>query len=607
MFYVFAAAATLIFSVGLARLIRGWRRGEGRLALPSLGRGLATVARDGLLGARIFRGDPAAGLMHLALMWGFIGLFIGTVTVAVDHYLISFLAGRVYVTFSIAMEVCGLLLLLGVLWALIRRTLQRVPRLTRTTADLLLPLWLLVLGLSGFALEGARLSAQQPPWASYSFVGLAIAPIWPAGDDAVTAYRALWWGHALASLGLVAYLPWSKLLHALLAPATLFTRRAEPLASTAEETAPGFGLHQLLFGDACVRCGRCDEVCPSAGASEPLSPRACVQSSRRGIPTDPTIAAQCWYCTTCGACTQACPLAIRPMETIAQARRALIEDGSDLPAQLTGTLERLHKYDNPWLAKKGKKSAWQGDEVRAGPGEAGLLYFVGCTTAIDTRAQGMARSLTSVLDRCGVSFATLGKKEPCCGDIARRAGELGLFEEQRDKTGKLLDKHGVVDLVTSSPHCWDTLEESRSGGLRPTHYTQLLAGLLAEGRLTFPRELTQRVTFHDPCYLARHRGVVDEPRRLIRATGVELVEMEQHGEESLCCGGGGGRMWQELPRQGELAQRRIRQAAATSAEVLITACPLCLIMLEDARKTSGLEDRIAVEDLGELVARATEV
>lgn len=605
LFYALAAVAVLVFGAGVARRVVGWRRGRAQLVLPPVGRGLEAVLRDGLLGARLFRGDVSAGLMHLALMWGFIGLFIGTVTVAVDHYLVGFLTGRVYIGFSIAMEVCGLLLLIGVLWALVRRVVQRVPRLSCTADDFVVPIWLLALGLSGFGLEGARLVAQEPAWASYSFVGHAMAGAWPEGERALTAYRALWWGHAVASLGLVAYLPWSKLMHALLAPATLFARDAIRTATSGDEEVVRFGRHQLLHGDACVRCGRCDDVCPSTGAGEPLSPRACVQASRRAVTTAATLVAQSWYCTTCGACAWACPLSITPIDTIAQARRGLIEDGAHVPPQLAETLERLHKYDNPWVAKKGQKGAWQ--DRSANPAQAELLYFVGCTTALDTRAQGIARALTAVLDRCGLAFTTLGKKEPCCGDIARRVGELGLFEEHRDKTEKLFDAHGVVELVTSSPHCWDTLAHAYPGERRAAHYTQLLARLLEDGRLTFAGKLDSRVTFHDPCYLGRHNGVVDEPRRVIRATGAELVEMEPHGEASLCCGGGGGRMWQELPEQGQLAQRRIRQAVATGAEILITACPLCLIMLEDARKTSGLEDRIEVRDLTELVGRALEV
>lgn len=610
LFYLFAGIAVIIFAIGLARRIAGWRRGAGSFAIPPVGRSLVALLRDGLLGARLFRADVTGAVMHLAIMWGFLGLFAGTLIVALDHYLIGFLTGGVYVVFSVAMELCGLILLAGISWALARRYLQRLPRLTRGLSDLAAPSWLLVIGASGFALEGARLAAQQPAWAGYSFAGLALTGIWPTGEAAIVPYRVLWWGHALASLGFVAYLPWSKMLHTLLAPMALSVPAALVDESIAAEGPTRLTWRHLLFGDACVACGRCVEVCPSAAAAEPLSPRECVQAVRRANAKDGTLAAQAWYCTTCGACSWACPISIQPVEIIARARRALIEEGGEVPVQLAETLERLYKYQNPWLPKKGQKSAWQGtdairdlNETRE---EAELLYFVGCTTALDTRAQGIARAISAVLANCAVPFGTLGKKEPCCGDIARRTGEAGLFEEQHDELQKRLAKVGVTDLVTSSPHCWDTLAHAHQGGTRASHYSQLLARLITEGRLTFIEGRSRRVTFHDPCYLARHNGVIAAPRLVLGATGAELVEMEQHGAASLCCGGGGGRMWQELPGQGELAQRRIRQAVATGAEVLVTACPLCLIMLEDARKTSGFEDRLTIVDLAELVASTME-
>ncbi|MFC1609964.1 heterodisulfide reductase-related iron-sulfur binding cluster [Myxococcota bacterium] len=597
LFYVLAAIAVVIFGIGVFRRVAAWR-GRGPFAGPRLGTAVVAWARDGLLGARLFRGEVRAAVMHLAIMWGFLGLTAGTVMVAIDHYLARFLLSGVYLVFSVTMEICGLLLLVGILWALLRRWPLRVERLTRHVEDLVVPAWLLLLALSGFALEGARLAAQQPTWASYSFAGLLLAPIWPTDAAAVIAYRVLWWGHALASLSFIAYMPYSKMLHAIIAPVSLVID--EP-PTPSERSSTHLDWHHLLYADACVHCGRCEAVCPSAGASEPLSPRDCVRAARRSSATDPTLVSQSWYCTTCGACAWACPLALRPIETIAKARRAVVEEGADVPSQLAETLERLYKYQNPWIAKKGQKAAWQTDATTPTAGEAELLYFVGCTTALDTRAQNIARALTSILSRCGVSHKTLGKKEPCCGDIARRTGEVGLFEEHREKTTKHLT--GVATVVTSSPHCWDTLTHAYEIEADTLHYSQLLASLLDERRLVISNELSRRVTFHDPCFLARHNGVVDEPRRVIRATGARLVEMEQHGTESLCCGGGGGRMWQDLDGQGDMAQRRIAQAAATGADAVVTACPLCLIMLEDARKTSGLEGVLEVIDLAELVAR----
>ena len=322
-----------------------------------------------------------------------------------------------------------------------------------------------------------------------------------------------------------------------------------------------------------------------------------------------------WYCTTCRACLEVCPVQAAPIEMIRKLRAGLVEQGSAVPPQLMETMEKLHRYGNPWTAKKGAKGGWmQGRDIpditKGGP-ELDWLYFVGCTTSIDTRAQGVARALSDVLAHCGVSFGTLGKKEPCCGDIARRLGEQGLMEDQIEITQALLNQYDLTRIVCTSPHCMDTIKKvhplflEEGLPLQVLHYTQLLHRLRQQGRLIFDRPLPVKVTYHDPCFLARHNRVVSEPRELLRAIpGLELVEMADHGLNSLCCGGGGGRMWHEIPGQANLAVRRLEQAAATGASLVVTACPLCLIMLEDARKTGGFEDKFAVIDLSELAARA---
>ena len=610
------------------------------------------MVRDGLLGVRIIRGDVAAGLMHLLIAWGFIGLFIGTTMVAIHEYIIEFLYGAVYLFFSAALEICGLMLLAGLGWAAIRRYVQRVDRLTRQMSDLVPFLWLLVIGLSGFFVEGARLAAQNPTWGEWSFAGWSLTALPLSRDQFEGAYVVLWWGHAVVSLGLIAWLPHGKLLHTLTAPLHLLVD-VKPIRAGTEEKSAGAGDdgvpapssfpgRHLLSLDACTRCGRCSEVCPSCSANEPLSPRDVVLDLRaspalanalgrgsshgeKGPTLDEAFRAErgTWYCTSCMACREVCPVEISPLEIIAHIRGALVEEGSTVPPKLGEVLERVYKYQNPWVAKKGQKTGWttgagtkklesidipdlskKPKKSDAGPA-AEWLYFVGCTTSLDTRAQAIARSLALVLDRCGVSFGTLGKKEPCCGDIGRRVGEQGLFEEQRDATMKLLEKRELTKIVTSSPHCFDAMANSYPGSLDVSHYTQLLASLVEKGLLQFVKPLDRKVTFHDPCYLGRHNGLYYSPRRVIRALpGVELIEMKQHGALSLCCGGGGGRTFQEMPEGGDMAGRRVRQAASTGAEILITACPLCLIMLEDARKTSDLEDKLEVRDLNELVAEA---
>ena len=638
LFYVLAALAVTCFAIGVWERVRRWLGGDRSAALPAMGAGIRGILSDAILFRRHQSGDFAAGAMHLFVFKGFLGLFVGTLMLTVDHYVFHYLYGDLYLVFSAVMEVCGIALIVGVLWAMGRRYLQRVPRLERRLDDLLLPTWLLSIGATGFMVEGARLAATSPEWASWSFGGAAVAALLPDSETTIL-YVSLWWAHSTLSLGLVAWLPWSRLFHALAAPASLYLQ-SQPLAALAEvsddeedsDSPSRFDLRHLVFLDACTRCGRCDDVCPSTRAGEPLSPRTMVQRSRlhehlaEGSIKDriPILKErraagrqelgkekweEAWYCTTCRACYEVCPVQSAPTEVVRKVRGRLVEEGSNVPPQLSEGLERLYKYGNPWIAKKSVKASWSKGlgliDLSKKKTTADMLYFVGCTTAIDTRTQGLAEALATIFDHSGVSFGTLGKKEPCCGDIARRVGEQGLFAEQRDKATALFDKRGISKLVCSSPHCWDTFKKAYPEQLEPLHYTQLLASLVAEGKLDLEVEQKLRVTYHDPCYLSRHNRVVDEPREVIRAIpGVELVEMADFGLESLCCGGGGGRMWQELPLDGALAQKRLEQAAETKAELVVTACPLCLIMLEDARKTGGFEESFEVVDLAELVVRA---
>jgi Fe-S oxidoreductase len=439
-------------------------------------------------------------------------------------------------------------------------------------------------------------------------------------------YPYLWWGHSLICLGFIAAIPYSKLFHILGAPASIYFQGAsEPTVLGVEEGAGEFGLGDAIFFDACMRCGRCVAACPSAGAGEPFAPRDFVQSVRHLLwqehfplgnvrflsrEEESKVDESFWYCTTCRACLEVCPVYGAAFEVVTKKRVLAVEEGTEVPKLLNQTLEKLFKYNNPWEPSKRQRGAWAKDldlvDLTKRGAKADLCYFVGCTTSFDDTAQVMARSFSQVLRTAGVNFGILGKKEPCCGDIARRVGELGLFEEQTEGCLDLFDKYDITDVATSSPHCFHTFKnEYPEAPFRARHYTLVLREMLANGKLRFKKDVDATVTYHDPCYLGRHNQIFDEPREIIRSIpGVRLVEMTHHRADSLCCGGGGGRMWQELSGEVKMSEIRLREAEATGAEILITACPLCLIMLEDARKAAGLKEPIRVMDLNEVVLEA---
>ena len=628
-FYALAALAVGLLILGVVAHLRVWLKSAPGSRPAFSGGALRQTLADIFLGRTVFKTDWPAGLMHFLMFWGFIVLLIGTSLLALHEYVTSFLTGGNHLLFEVSMEIGGLLLLAGVVWALVRRYIQRVPRLEHRLEDALIPLSLLVVALSGFLLEGMRLAAQNPPWAAWSFVGFWIAGLFP-GEAAVSAYPYVWWGHALLSLGFIALIPFTKLFHLVGGPAAFYLHRtAQDMGTTASASPEEEGaltLEEVVFYDACMRCGRCVQACPSNGAGEPLAPRDFVQAQRLGLwqehstrgdirflnPERSLEGKTAWYCTTCAACLEVCPVYGAPFRVISKKRTLLIEEGKDVPDLMNQTLERLFNYENPWVASKRERAAWaKGLEIQVlkADGKASpLCYFVGCTTSFDARAQGIATAFTGILKKAGTRFGILGDKEPCCGDIGRTTGEIGLFLEKRENALELFDRMGIREVVTSSPHCFHSFFHEYPGrlfGVR--HYTQVLRELVAARRLAFKSQGTLTVTYHDPCYLGRHNRLFEEPREIIRAIpGTKLVEMAHHGPDSLCCGGGGGRMWQGTDLRGEarMSEIRMKEARDTGAEVLITACPLCLIMLEDAWKTLGLEKDLRIMDLNELVLEA---
>ena len=439
----------------------------------------------------------------------------------------------------------------------------------------------------------------------------------------------MWWIHTLFCLSFIALIPYTKLFHILGAPAGIyFQNAAEPVLLSMEEGTGDFDLGDAIFFDGCMRCGGAWHRALQLGRGNPSHPGISSRPMRRVLWREHSpvgdirlmsrnekteVDENFWYCTTCRACLEVCPIYGATFEAVTKKRVVAVEEGTRVPKLLNQTLEKLFKYDNPWESSKKNRGAWADDleipNLTKRGVEADLCYFVGCTTSFDDTAQRIAQSFSSVLKAAGVDFGILGKKEPCCGDIARRVGELGLFEEQKDGCEELFEKYDITELVTSSPHCFHTFKnEYPDAEFRARHYTLMLQELMKEGKLRFKKGLEAKVTYHDPCYLGRHNRIFDEPREVIGSIpGINLVEMPNHRENSLCCGGGGGRMWQDIP-QGEMkmSEVRIREAEATGAEIVITACPLCLIMLEDARKAASIKEPFRVMDLNELVLQALE-
>jgi Fe-S oxidoreductase len=364
--------------------------------------------------------------------------------------------------------------------------------------------------------------------------------------------------------------------------------------------------HRVL---RCIQCGKCTGGCPVSTTTSlnvrQLLNDALLRPSMEVNPEDSDL----WQCTTCMTCSLRCPKGIKPLDVIIQIRGQLIESGR-IQAGMRDALESTFLHGNPWGKPRERRADWAANlKIReADPqAELDLVYYVGCTVAYDPRLQKLARAMAKILEKAGVVFGVLGTDESCCGNEIRRMGEVGLFEELRDNNLELFRKRGVGRLMTTSPHCYNVFKnEYAVPDLEVYHYTQIVWELLRDGRLPFTGKLNRRVAYHDPCFLGKQNGIFEEPRLILDTIpGLELLEFDRNRHRSLCCEGGGGRMWIEsMIPQERLAEARVKKAVEMGAEVLATACPFCLLTFEDAVKMTNNEDNIQILDLIELAEMA---
>lgn len=359
--------------------------------------------------------------------------------------------------------------------------------------------------------------------------------------------------------------------------------------------------HKLL---ECIQCGMCTGSCPVARKANLNIRRYMREVSASGkISIHPQD--ELWSCTTCATCGIRCPKEIVPYDFLIDIRSLVVEKGQIAPT-LRDALEEVFKNGNPWGRIRSKRSEWtEGLNIKHVSQGVDILYFVGCTPAYDPRIQEVARSLVKCFEKAGINFGTLGNEENCCGNEVYGMGEKGLFEFLVEENTKVLNKYNVKQVVTSCPHSYHSFK-NRYGqtSFEVLHHTQLLAHLISKGEIAFSRELNKTVIYHDPCFLGKQNDVYNEPRGVLESVpGVKLVEFDRSRERSLCCEGGGGRMWVDIPGE-RLAETRVKDAAEAGAEVLATACPFCLLTFEDAVKTTGLEGEIQVMDIAELLSQA---
>ena len=605
-----------------------------------------------------FRRADRAPLGHAFLAWGFFAFTVsyfffiilqdGLGLTAIQHTAFFFY-------YSWILDFMALLIFLAAGWGLLRRFVIRPERLrgAQSLEAFIILMSVFTHPVTHVFKEAADIAAGLPPaglphsvlpplssWFSNLFTGMAS----PSIQNFSVAF---FWAHWLTAILVLIYIPWSNYLHVFSAVFNGVLRPQSPgdaLKPLDLESTGSFGISRIndltwkqnLDLYSCVVCGNCQEICPAYVTGKPLNPKKLIQDLKRqllragpalvraksagvelstvaantDIPGNVVTGDEIWACTTCGACDEICPVWVQHIDKVVDLRRNMVLERSTMPETAESALRNIESRGHPWRGTTLTRTDWAAGldvGLMADNTRVDYLFWVGCTEALEDRSVKVARSLAILMKQVGLSFGILGSEESCCGDPARRLGNEYLFQEFAKSNIEIIKKYGVKKIVTGCPHCYNTLKNEYphfGGRFEVIHHTELLAGLVRDGRLMLPDKPGVTVTYHDACYLGRYNGIYQPPRNILRRlVGSKLVEMSNSGRRSFCCGGGGGQMWLEERGGQRVSENRLDQVLETGAHLVATACPYCLQMLEDAAKTRQQESP-EVKDIAELLAES---
>jgi Fe-S oxidoreductase len=577
-----------LFVAQVATRVRLIAAGRGAFALDNPAFRIRRFVVDVLLQRRTVRERPAAGLAHAFVFWGFVAFAGYTIVEALKGLgLVDLTATSAFSAYRLALVPFAAAVLAGIVFLLFRRVVYRPVGL------------------------GAKLSIESV------VIGLFIATLMAtfllgfAIDEETAAGRVNWWAHMIVILAFLALIPASKHFHLVLSPITVFLKspelgRLENLDFEKEEVGlevvGDLSKKTVLDAFTCVECGRCQVNCPAWGAGKELNPKALILQSQDALLAgerdrklgDVYSEKVLWQCTTCGACENQCPVGIEHVPLIVGARRGLVSNG-DAPAYLGGMYNNLERRHNIWgLAYDQRQKFIEAAGVEIfDPARHEWLVWMGCAGAFEADYQKSLRALFDILRNRGVTFGVL-QKEQCNGDPAKRTGNEYMFQELANANVESLRSGQVKKILTSCPHCLKTLgEDYRRFGYQAevVHSSVLVASLMRDTTPEQPSRAT--VTFHDPCYLGRYAGHVDEPRELLTRFGADIREPVRNRDNPYCCGAGGGLLFADKEEEpgSRISDVRFRQLQETGAPTVVTACPFCSIMLKGAQTSGGAETR----------------
>ena len=661
-FWVLFAIAVGLFSQRVYFLLRVMRLGGGENRFDSMGYRIKSMLLETVFQwcslKNVNRGrQDLAGIGHSFLFWGFSLLFIGYIIfigLAGGFGLSKVFTGTTFETvYSSILDLAALLVVIAVIWAAIRRYIMKPGRLekeTTTEAGIILfvvfSLMVLHYCIEGFGYAASNISAAWPP------IGTALADSLAgtgmSQGTLVSVYRGVWWLHYVVILGFLIFIPRSKHLHLLASFPNVAFRNIGPkgiLKPIDMEQTEIFGVQKIqdftwkdmLDLYACTLCGQCQDECPATISGKPLNPKKVIQDLKKhllevgpqllkasnnkkieassGNP-DRVLAGEVatedelWACTTCRACGEVCPLYINHIGKIVDLRRNLVMEMGKFPESAQNALKSLGAREHPWRGTNATRMDWaEGLEVKvlSDDSDIDLLYWVGCTAALEDRNMKVATAVAKIIQKTGLKFGILGAEESCCGDPARRLGDEYLFQTLCQKNIEILNGYNVKKILTSCPHCFNTIKNEYpqfDGNFEVIHHTQFIADLLREGKIKVGKASGKMVAYHDSCYLGRYNDIYQSPREILEAVTEEKVELPRSKARSFCCGGGGGHMWLEEDPDKRVNERRVQEIIETKVALISTACPFCLSMFEDALKAKGVEESTKAVDLSELVVES---
>lgn len=647
---IFLPVIIVLFVIGFGRRYRLWRVGQADNRSDRWLTRLMSTLAVAIANVRIVRlNELYPGLMHALIFGGTALLFLGKIIRLFSLGGVTVPPPSIFLYASLISEIGGVLILIGGGMAVYRRYIRKPLRLDNKPEDSLVFVWAFLLILTGFMVKGYRIAISDvspTDWAMWSPVGYLVSHAFPtflteARNEILVWHRVLI--HTIPAFIFLGYI-WvirSRLQHILLATLNVFFRSLKPkgaLTPIELETAETFGVSniehftwkQLLDLDACTRCGRCQDACPAYFSGKALNPKKVIQDlkthlyevypiplirkpidSRPDMLTEVITEEVIWDCTTCRACQEVCPIYIEHVDKIVDMRRHLALERSQFPEAAQEALKCLGTRDHPWRGTTATRTDWAaGLEVKVLSEDSNIdiLYWVGCTAALDERNMRVSAATAKILLAAGINFGILGAEESCCGDPARRMGDEYLFQTLCQKNIERFQSYNVKKILTACPHCFNTLKNEYpqfGGNFEVIHHTQFIADLIRDGKLKLGGlDGSKVVAYHDSCYLGRYNDIYQAPRDILQAIGgIKKVELARSGATSFCCGAGGGHMWMEEDPSHRVNVRRSEDVIEAKVELVATACPFCLVMFDDGLKTKGVEESIKAMDLSELVAQ----